>query len=494
MPGIRDLRPPLTRAGMLTATGMALLLPVSTARSSDPAGDAYNGVGHSDPFAFVVLGVAFIIAMAMVGHGLAGRYRQPPVLGELLIGVIIGNVGYWLGVPLSVLIMHLEQARAVFRDIWQSGDAIAVVAERVLGAASVQPGGVGERLLALTSGAEGMHLVYTAFALSLFSSIGVLLLTFMVGLQSSVAAMEQVGARAARVAGAGILAPFALGFAVSVWMLPGSGAPTHLFIAATLCATSVGITGRVFMDMHKIRTPEARVILGAAVIDDVLGLLLLAVVAGIATTGQVDALEIGRIALLSILFLGLVLLFGERIARGAARAFEYIDRQQGKLLFPIALAFTLAWLASSIQLASIVGAFAAGLIVSDEYFHQDRNGLKIEDLVEPLESIFAPVFFVLIGMQVNLAVFVEPSTLLLAAAFTVVAVVGKIAAGAVAGPDVDRLTVGIGMVPRGEVGLIFASIGKALGVLDDTMFSAIVVMVIVTTFGTPLALRWSTER
>ena len=163
-------------------------------------------------------------------------------------------------------------------------------------------------------------------------------------------------------------------------------------------------------------------------------------------------------------------------------------------MFPIALAFTLAWLASSIQLASIVGAFAAGLIVSDEYFHQDRNGLKIEDLVEPLESIFAPVFFVLIGMQVNLAVFVEPSTLLLAAAFTVVAVVGKIAAGAVAGPDVDRLTVGIGMVPRGEVGLIFASIGKALGVLDDTMFSAIVVMVIVTTFGTPLALRWSTER
>ncbi len=489
------LKPARQRAtGTLISIGTAILLPASIAWGSDASDHAQGSVGHSDPFAFVVLGVAFIIAMAMVGHGLAGRFRLPPVLGELLIGVIIGNVGYWLGAPLSVLIMHLDQARAVFREIWRSGDAVAAVAERVLGAASVQPGGVGERLLALTSGAEGMPLVYAGFALSLFSTIGVLLLTFMVGLQSSVAEMEQVGARAGRVAGAGILVPFGLGLAVSMWMLPGSDAPTHLFVAATLCATSVGISARVFRDMHKIQTPEARVILGAAVIDDVLGLMLLAVVAGIATTGRVDGLEIGRIALLSILFLGGVLLFGERIARGAAGIFEYMDRQQGKLLFPIALAFALAWLASSIQLASIVGAFAAGLIVSDEYFHKKRRGLTIEDLVEPLESIFAPVFFVLIGMQVNLAVFAEPSTLLLASAFTVAAVIGKIASGAVAGRGVDRLTVGIGMVPRGEVGLIFASIGKALGVVDDTMFSAIVVMVIVTTFGTPIALRWSTER
>ncbi len=494
MPGIRDARPPSTRAGMLAATGIAFLLPISIAWGGSTADQPPSAVAHADPFAFVVLGVAFIIAMAMVGHGLAGRFRQPPVLGELLIGVIVGNVGYWLGVPLSVLIMHLDEARAVFREIWRSGDAIAVVAERVLGAASLEPGGIGERLLSLTSGAEGMPLVYAGFALSLFSTIGVLLLTFMVGLQSSVAEMEQVGARAGRVAGVGILAPFGLGLAVSAGMLPGSAAPTHLFVAATLCATSVGITARVFMDMHKIRSPEARVILGAAVIDDVLGLLLLAVVVGIATTGRVDAFEIGRIALLSILFLGFVLLYGERIARAAARVFEYMDRQQGKLLFPIALAFVLSWLASSIQLAAIVGAFAAGLIVSDEYFHKDRQGLTIEDLVKPLESIFAPVFFVLIGMQVNLAVFAEPSTLLLAAAFTVVAVVGKIAAGAVAGRDVDRLTVGIGMVPRGEVGLIFASLGKALGIVNETMFSAIVVMVIVTTFGAPIALRWSTDR
>jgi Kef-type K+ transport system membrane component KefB len=466
----------------------------SVAWGGDNAVQAQNGANHADPFAPVVLGLAFVITIAMVGHGLAGRFRQPPVLGELMIGVVVGNIGYWLGNPLAILVMHLDTGRAVFREVWRSGEAVNQVAERVLGPASFEANGVGAQLLEITSGARGAPLVYVGFALSLFSALGVLLLTFMVGLQSTVAEMERVGVQAGKVAAIGILVPFALGMAVSLWMLPADGTPTHLFVAATLCATSVGITARVLMDMGRIQTPEARVILGAAVIDDVLGLLLLAVVAGIAATGHVVPLEVARISLLSLLFLGTVLLVGERIARAAAHLFDYMDRQQGKLLFPIALAFALAWVADAIQLASIVGAFAAGLIIRDDYFHEERNGLTINDLVSPLESIFAPVFFVLIGMQVNLSVFAEPSTLLLAAGFTVAAVIGKLASGAVAGRDVDRLTVGIGMIPRGEVGLIFASIGKALGVVNDTVFSAIVVMVIVTTFATPIALLWSMKR
>ena len=483
------------RAQALRMLPVALFLGASSvAWGADSAVHAQSGSNHTDPFAPVVLGLAFVITIAMVGHGLAGRFRQPPVLGELMIGVVIGNVGYWLGNPLATLVMHLDDARAVFREIWRSGEAIDHVGQQILGMASYEPGGVGAQLREITSGAEGMPMVYIGFALSLFSALGVLLLTFMVGLQSTVTEMKRVGIQAGRVAGIGILVPFGLGMAVSVLMLPADGTPTHLFVAATLCATSVGITARVLMDMGKIQTSEARVILGAAVIDDVLGLVLLAVVAGIATTGHVAPLEVARISLLSLLFLGSVILFGERIARAAARVFDYMDRQQGKLLFPIALAFALAWLADAIHLASIVGAFAAGLIVSDDYFHKDKHGVTIEDLVAPLESIFAPIFFVLIGMQVNLSVFAEPSTLLLAAGFTVAAVIGKLVSGAVAGRDVDRLTVGIGMIPRGEVGLIFASIGKSLGVVNDTVFSAIVVMVIVTTFGTPIALHWSMER
>ena len=316
----------------------------------------------------------------------------------------------------------------------------------------------------------------------------------MVGLQSSVTEMRRVGVRATLVALVGVIAPFGLGLTLSRWLLTDGDLPSHLFVAATLCATSVGITARVFEDLGGLRSAEARVILGAAVIDDVLGLLLLAVVTGIAATGTVDPREVVRISTLAAIFLGAVLLFGERVARRAAHFFEELDRQQGKLIFPIALAFTLAWLANMVELAAIVGAFAGGLIVSEEYFSEDSRGWKIEDLVAPLEAIFAPVFFVLMGMQVNLSALVEPSTLLLASAFTVVAIIGKLAAGAPAGRQVDRLTVGVGMIPRGEVGLIFASIGNGIGIVSDAVFSAIVVMVMVTTFVTPVALRWSMAR
>jgi Kef-type K+ transport system membrane component KefB len=479
------------RGGLLVS---AVLFAVGAAQAAGGEGAARGEVDHTDPFAYVVLGLACVMTIAMLGRWLAGRFRQPPVLGELLIGLVVGNVGYGLGLPLFVLIMHLGEARPVFREVWRSGDAVADVAARVLGPTTLAVGGVAEMLLPLVIGPHGLPLVYLGFALSLFSALGVLLLAFMVGLQSSVAEMRSVGTRASLVAAVGVFVPFALGLVLCAGLLPEDGMPAHLFVAATLCATSVGITARVFKDLGRIQTAEARVILGAAVIDDVLGLLLLALVVGIAATGRVDPSEVAWIGAVSLVFLGTVLLFGERIARSAAHTFEGLDRQQGKLLFPLALAFILAWLASMIQLASIVGAFAAGLIISEDFFAEDSRGWKIEDLVAPLEAIFAPVFFVLMGMQVNLASFAEPSTLLLASAFTAVAIVGKLAAGAPAGRDIDRLSVGVGMIPRGEVGLIFASIGKGIGVVNDAVFSAIVIMVIVTTFVTPVALRWSMAR
>ncbi len=478
------------RLAWQTATVHAFLTPVAFGADTGLP----NGTGHGDPFAFVVLGLAIVVTVAMLGHWLAERFRQPPVLGELLLGVVAGNVGYWLGLPLSVLIMHLGEAREVFREVWRSGASVADAATAVLGPSAVARGGLGERLMELTSGTQGMSLVYAGFSLSLFSMLGVLLLTFMVGLQSSIGELRNVGAQALRVAFVGIVAPFALGIGMSAWLLPGSGTPTHLFIAATLSATSVGITARVLMDLGQVHTREAQVILGAAIIDDVLGLVLLAVVAGIAVTGRVDTTEVARLLALSLLFLGTVFVFGERVARAAAHIFENMDREQGKLLFPLALACVLAWVADSIQLAPLVGAFAAGLIINDEYFARGKKRWKIENLVAPLESIFAPVFFVLIGMQVNLAVFADPATLLLALSFSIVAVAGKLLGGAAVSRGMDRVTIGIGMVPRGEVGLIFASIGKSIGALSDSVFSAIVIMIIVTTFAAPVALRWSTAR
>jgi Kef-type K+ transport system membrane component KefB len=448
--------------------------------------------GHSDPFTFVLLELAVILGVALLGRYTAGLLNQSSVLGELLAGVILGNVGYWLGLPLFRLIMHLGEAGQIYREVWLSGVSVTEAAAQVL------QGPLGERLgpelAALMTGPQGPQLILMAVAVAMFSSLGVIVLLFMVGLESSVSEMKKVGGSALAVAVVGVVAPFALGFGVTLWLEPDQSTPAHLFVAATLCATSVGITARVFKDLGKLQTSEAKVILGAAVIDDVLGLVILAVVVGIVTTGAVDLGHASRITVSAIAFLGAVVLFGERLVRAAAPLVESLDRHHGKLMLPLALCFLLAWVANLIELAAIVGAFAAGLIVSEEYFSPETGKHTVEELLRPLEAIFAPVFFVLMGMQVNLAAFADPSTLLLAASLTVVAILGKLVAGWAAGAGRDHISVGIGMVPRGEVGLIFASIGKGLGVVDEKVFSAIVVMVMLTTLATPLALRWSLFR
>ncbi|UCH91438.1 MAG: cation:proton antiporter [Nitrospirota bacterium] len=290
------------------------------------------------------------------------------------------------------------------------------------------------------------------------------------------------------------MAPFSLGLLVTLWLLPQNPMPVHLFVAATLCATSVGITARVFKDLNRLQTQEAKVILGAAVIDDVLGLIILAIVVGIVATGEVHLLDIGRIVLLSLVFLGLVMKFGDRLVRLLLPFMSQLDKNF-KLLFPLGLCFLFSWLANQIELATIVGAFAAGLILNEKDFSKySSENMTMEELMKPLESIFAPIFFVLMGMQVNLATFLSTESLALGLALIVVAAIGKVVSGLPAGTGTDKLSVGIGMIPRGEVGLIFASVGKGLGVIPEFVFSAIVMMVIVTTFIAPLGLKWSLSR
>jgi Kef-type K+ transport system membrane component KefB len=191
-----------------------------------------------------------------------------------------------------------------------------------------------------------------------------------------------------------------------------------------------------------------------------------------------------------------VIFFGDRIARRLAIVFRRLEPIQTRLLFALTLAFLMGWLANLIGLATIVGAFAAGLIVSDTHFparEASHAPETVRALVAPLEQVLAPVFFLLMGMQVNLSTFARPGALGMAASLTVAAVAGKIICGLAAGKT-DRLSVGLGMVPRGEVGLIFASVGKGLGVIDDALFSAVVIMVMVTTMMTPIALKWSLGR
>jgi Kef-type K+ transport system membrane component KefB len=293
---------------------------------------------------------------------------------------------------------------------------------------------------------------------------------------------------------------------VSLWLLPEHGPYVHAFIGATLTATSVGITARVLKDLGRSQSPEARVILGAAVIDDVLGLVILAVVGGVIAAadagGTLSYAEIGLVLFKATGFLVGALVLGVYVS---PRLFQGTARLHGSgvlLATALVFCFTLAYLAAVIGLAPIVGAYAAGLILEAVHFQdfKDKGERHLEELVQPISSFLVPVFFVLMGMRVELDAFARVEVLGLAAALTVVAIIGKQVCGlGTLGGGLDRLSVGIGMIPRGEVGLIFANIGLGLTVggeriVDEAVFSAIVIMVIVTTLVTPPALKWSLLR
>ncbi|HKC51589.1 MAG TPA: cation:proton antiporter [Myxococcota bacterium] len=454
-----------------------------------------HAAGHVDPFASVLLALVVVTAAALAGRGLAQRLKLAPVVGELTLGAILGNVAYQLGDPLAALVMHGGNVTELLQHAWLSSNAVAGAVRDFVAAAHVGSDAAAARAVSALEGPEGPTLLVILTALWVFSNLGVILLLLMVGLESSIEGLLRVGRRASAVAIAGVVAPFALGYGVSLWLLPDASAAAHLFLGATFTATSVGITARVLRDLGQMESSEAKVILGAAVIDDVLGLVILAVVIGIAQSGHVELGGIARIALLSAGFLAAVLFLGERVGGWIARALVALERRHAKLLAPLLVAFAMAWLVNAIGLASIVGAFAAGLMLRDEQFDSDsRSEASLHEVLAPLESIFAPIFFVLMGMQVNLSLLAEPQTLLLGSAFVAVAIASKLVTGLVAGPGVSKWSIGLGMVPRGEVGLIFASIGRQLGVVDAGVFSAVVLMVLATTLVAPLGLSWSLRR
>ena len=411
--------------------------------------------GHGDPSAPVLLGLAVILVAAKLGGGLFGRLSLPPVLGELLFGVLLGNAGL-AGLPLF----------------------------------------------------EGLR---NDPSMDLMARIGVVVLLFEVGLETDAEGMWAVGLPSLMVAVVGMVAPFLLGYGFGLIFLPEAPLSTHLFMGAALTATSVGITARVLKDLNKLNLPESRIILGAAVIDDVLGLVVLAVISGIVTVGTVSLATAAVILLKAAGFLVLALLVGRWLAPYLGRAAMALGGGT-KLGAALVFCFVLSYLADALGLATIVGAFAAGLILEEAHFHPPLRGealdVELEDrrlvvqphvpslqqLTHPLSSILVPVFFVLMGMHVRLETFADPKVLGEAAALTVAAFAGKQACGLAVGRGYNRLAIGLGMVPRGEVGLIFATIGKSLGAVDDATYASVVIVVVATTLFTPPLLKWSLGR
>jgi Kef-type K+ transport system membrane component KefB len=343
------------------------------------------------------------------------------------------------------------------------------------------------------------------------AEIGVIILLFEVGLESNLGEMRSVGWSSFLVATLGVVAPFLLGWGVAAVFIPGEPLLGHVFIGATLCATSVGITARVLRDLGRLQTREASIILGAAVIDDVLGLLILAVVAGAiraSAAGQALALaDVGLIALKSVAFLAGAMLVGQYVAPRLFRSAGRLESRGVLVSFAVAFCFLLSWTAALVGLAPIVGAFAAGLVLDEAHFASfiERGEQHVTELLAPVSALLVPVFFVLMGLKVDLSAFASAKVLGFAAALTFVAIIGKQACSlGVTRRGVNRLAVGLGMIPRGEVGLIFAGIGATLvlpnaqgvgePVIGPATFSAVVIMVVITTLATPPALKWALQR
>jgi Kef-type K+ transport system membrane component KefB len=331
-------------------------------------------------------------------------------------------------------------------------------------------------------------------------------LLFQVGLESTIGQMVRVGVTALVVALLGVVAPFALGWGVSALLRPDANPYSHLFLGAVLCATSVGITARVLQDLGRSTSAESRIILGAAVFDDVLGLVILAVVSGLiaaADAGRtLSVVQIGLTIAQTTAFLVGAIAIGMRASPALFGLASRLRARGALLATGLAFCFLLAGLSNVVGLAPIIGAFAAGLILEDLHYKDfvSRGEHSLEELIHPIADFLVPIFFVLMGMRTGLASLVQPGVPLLAAGLIVAAIVGKQLCGlGVLSAGVDRVTVGIGMVPRGEVGLIFANVGLGLTIagvpiIDSATFSALVGMVIVTTMVTPPALKWSLSR
>ncbi len=396
----------------------------------------------------VLIFLIVILIAAKIGGALFQKLKQPPVLGELIFGVLLGNISFLTGDSFT------------FFETIKSEPFIKT-----------------------------------------FSEIGIIILLFHIGFSTQLSSMLKVGLSSLLVAVVGVTCPFVLGYFVSHWLGLGGGSSVDIFIGAILTATSVGITARVLQDLNKIDLPESRIVLGAAVIDDVIGLLILAVVSGLASAAvnhsatSISAIDILFLTTKAVVFLILAILLGKTLVPSILNITKHLKIEGISLIMALSLAFLFAFLANMVGLHVIVGAFAAGLVLEESHFEGFFAHETIETLIKPLSHFFVPVFFVLIGMKVNLSDLINLPILTTALLLSFVAIVGKLVCGIGAlEKGLDRLSIGIGMIPRGEVGLIFASIGLENHLIQQSLYSATVTMVMITTLITPPLLKWSLSR
>ncbi|MDD3266966.1 MAG: cation:proton antiporter [Burkholderiales bacterium] len=430
-----------------------ILTPLSFASSS-----------HSNDNSWLLLAIAIMLGLAAISSFIQ-KIGFPAVLGELSIGMLIAILGHY--------------------QVWHWHD---VVNDRVI-----------------------MWL----------AEFGCILLLYEIGLESKVKDLLNVGKYGLITAVMGVVLPFALGFGLCKIMFPNEPTNLALFIGATLAATSTGISVRVFKDMGILKNPACQIVLTASIIDDTLGLIILSIVSGIVVSGAIGVVDILYILFSVVFFFSLAFIVASRVTPLLVRFFMRLNSSDAMVML-ILISFGLfwAWLATSVGLAAIIGSFVAGLILDEMFFakyrqvkwhsglgeyiapeytqtYQDLVAIKeaeeqshyLISLIKPLNYFLVPLFFIYAGMQVNILEVANWNTLFFGGILSIVAIIGKVFCGVFLPKNINKWLVGFGMVPRGEIGLIFALAGRELGVFNQEIFAGILCMVVSTSIITPLALQ-----
>ncbi|MGK7930398.1 MAG: cation:proton antiporter [Microcystaceae cyanobacterium] len=410
----------------------------------------------------VLLSLVVVYLASKLGGEICFRLNLPPVLGELVGGVVVG-------VSVAQLLLFPESgATAEQSMIMQFLELTAGLSPNV---------------------AEGVFEAQSE-VISVLSELGVIILLFEIGLESDLKELIRVGPQAAVVAVVGVVVPFALGTVGLVYLFNLPLIPS-IFAGAALTATSIGITAKVLAEIGKLSGQEGQIIIGAAVLDDILGIIVLAVVASLVKTGEVQVTNILILIISAGTFLIGTILIGRLLGPYFVKLVNGMKTRGQLLLVSLSIAFILAYIAQIIQLEAILGSFAAGLVLAET-----EKRKELEEQIVPVADIFVPIFFVCVGAKTDLSVLnpAIPSNregLVIAAFLIVVAIFGKVVTGftLVNRPEINKLAIGVGMIPRGEVGLVFAGVGAASGALTDSTEAAIIMMVILTTFVAPPWLR-----
>jgi Kef-type K+ transport system membrane component KefB len=429
---------------------------LATATQSDA--DAESSVVLSG----VLLSLVVVYFASKIGGEICARINLPPVLGDLVGGTIVGVSA------LNLLVFPEGGAHA-------ADSAILSFLQTTGG---------------LTPAAADATFEVISEVISVLSELGVIILLFEIGLESDLAELIKYGPQAAVVAVVGVIVPFSLG-TVGLITLFGVSTVPAIFAGAALTATSIGITAKVLAEIDRLSSKEGQIIIGAAVLDDILGIIVLAVVASLVKTGEIEVTNILYLTLGAGAFLIGAIVLGRFFGPYFVALVKELKTRGPLLISALIFAFLLSYLGAAIHLEAILGAFAAGLVLGETEIQQE-----LEEQVMPIADMFVPIFFVVVGARTDIGVLnpAVPSNregLIIASFLIVVAILGKVVTGlTVFGqPGINRWAIGVGMIPRGEVGLVFAGVGAASGVLSDSLQAAIIVMVILTTFIAPPWLR-----